>query len=223
MPINHILFTLLLTLICLQAPAHALTVDFTNSAHFSSGDYSQTYTPFGGGSLTVGLLPADNSLTFQNFDGDATVNPNLAFDNDGIGIGDDEITVGDEEVTVTFSQTVSVLGFYFLDLFKSQNTTDEEVALVYNNGSLVGTFNADLQFQQQGGYRYAASPMQILADTLVFKADIGNDSVGKADYALAAIDVQPIPVPAALPLFGTALAGIGFFGWRRKRTARVSP
>ncbi len=31
--------------------------------------------------------------------------------------------------------------------------------------------------------------------------------------------VNPVPVPAALPLFGTGLAIMGLFGWRRKRKA----
>ena len=31
--------------------------------------------------------------------------------------------------------------------------------------------------------------------------------------------VAPIPIPAALPLFATALAGMGLIGWRRKRLA----
>ena len=32
-----------------------------------------------------------------------------------------------------------------------------------------------------------------------------------------ASSVVPTPIPAALPLFAAALAGIGFFGWRRNR------
>ncbi len=30
-------------------------------------------------------------------------------------------------------------------------------------------------------------------------------------------DVTPVPLPAALPLFLSALAGLGFFGWRRRQ------
>ena len=32
---------------------------------------------------------------------------------------------------------------------------------------------------------------------------------------------QAIPLPAAFPLFATALAGMGLLGWRRKRKASV--
>ncbi len=35
----------------------------------------------------------------------------------------------------------------------------------------------------------------------------------------ASAPVAAIPLPAALPLFGTALAGMGFIGWRRRRKA----
>ena len=31
------------------------------------------------------------------------------------------------------------------------------------------------------------------------------------------INIPPVPLPAALPLFGTGLAVMGFIGWRRKR------
>jgi len=48
-----------------------------------------------------------------------------------------------------------------------------------------------------------------------------NDVTAFADaeltYDYTAVSV--IPLPAALPLFGTALAGMGLLGWRRKRKA----
>ena len=199
-------------------PAHAITVDFTDSAHFSALDLSQTYA-FGGGSLDV-TLSSNGSLSFTSFDGDDTVAP-LAFDNDGVGVGDDEITSGSEQVTVSFSKTVSVVGFHFLDLFVAQDKLSSEVAEVYRDGLLVASIAADLLFQQQGGYRFAAlSP--IMADMLVFKAASSNDGVGQADYALAALDVVPIPLPAALPLLTGALGVFGYLGWRRRKLARAA-
>ena len=49
-----------------------------------------------------------------------------------------------------------------------------------------------------------------------------NSNFGNAFFDLAFVDVevlalQPVPLPAALPLFGTGLAVMGFIGWRRKR------
>jgi hypothetical protein len=31
--------------------------------------------------------------------------------------------------------------------------------------------------------------------------------------------IDPVPLPAALPLFATGLAGLGLLGWRRKKAA----
>ncbi len=46
-----------------------------------------------------------------------------------------------------------------------------------------------------------------------------NDSGVGFDYAVGTANT---PVPAALPLFATALGGLGLVGWRRKRKARAS-
>ena len=45
-----------------------------------------------------------------------------------------------------------------------------------------------------------------------------GDETG-ADYFLLTLDVSPVPIPAALPLFMSAIAGLGFVGSRRKQSA----
>lgn len=42
------------------------------------------------------------------------------------------------------------------------------------------------------------------------------------EVASTSIDVVATPVPAALPLFGTGLAALGFLGWRRRRKAAAT-
>jgi hypothetical protein len=61
-----------------------------------------------------------------------------------------------------------------------------------------------------------------LAQMVTFRAgcyvsDCGTDN----DYLVAAAEVSQVPIPAALPLFLSALGGLGLIGWRRKgaRTA----
>ncbi len=47
---------------------------------------------------------------------------------------------------------------------------------------------------------------------------------GQGRIAGSSIDVRinPVPLPTALPLFGTGLALTGFAGWRRKRVAAAA-
>ena len=45
-------------------------------------------------------------------------------------------------------------------------------------------------------------------------------SNGKIDLAYD-FEIAPVPLPAALPLYGTGLAIVGFLGWRRRRKAAL--
>ncbi|PCI05301.1 MAG: hypothetical protein COB78_01435 [Hyphomicrobiales bacterium] len=50
-------------------------------------------------------------------------------------------------------------------------------------------------------------------ETYFDNVKFSNDPINLAyDFELAAV-----PIPAALPLFGTGLAIMGFIGWHRKR------
>ena len=56
----------------------------------------------------------------------------------------------------------------------------------------------------------------ILAPGLYY-AQLEGFAGSTAGYA-GNISTAAIPVPAALPLFATALAGMGLLGWKRRRT-----
>ena len=53
---------------------------------------------------------------------------------------------------------------------------------------------------------------------LIYEEEIVGDGFVIASIELEG-DISAVPVPAALPLFVSALAGMGFLGWRRKRIA----
>ncbi|MGR3343204.1 MAG: VPLPA-CTERM sorting domain-containing protein, partial [Paracoccaceae bacterium] len=141
----------------------------------------------------------------------------LLGDNDGVGIGQDEITFGGEYLTLTFSEQVTLTAAYFLDLFIAPKIEDFEVANI-TIGSAPGAAdafaNADDVFQNNFGYRELTG-LGLFGSSFTFWAGGGNDNRGSADFALAAVDISPVPLPAGLVLLGTALAGFGAL--RRKR------
>ena len=48
---------------------------------------------------------------------------------------------------------------------------------------------------------------------------LSSTSIQQGISTTFASDVEAIPLPAALPLFATGLAGLGLLGWRRKKAA----
>lgn len=76
----------------------------------------------------------------------------------------------------------------------------------------------------EGGFRFSADGM----DVLPFLQTFGFEQISR-DPALAqgrdftlTLTVQPIPVPAALPLLAGGLGILGFMGWRRRQRAEAA-
>jgi hypothetical protein len=206
--------------------ASAAVVDFTAGPVGGSAQLSgsigggATYTMTG---YPVG--PNDN----QAYDGfgledtsPGTIASELAFVTDGHGVGNDEIdTVRNrvESITLTFSKSVYIYGFAALDLYRDLIGADPgEVMYMTTAGGQVFSLNYDAGINGIPGFGgYAETDMFVRTTSVTFTVGATNDSVGKPDAALAAIDVAPVPVPAAGLMLLGALGGLA--AMRRRKAA----
>ncbi len=212
--------------------AFASTIDLTDNGSYVQGTTSASGS-VDGTTWVITPKPTVGPLTYTAFDGGVStapadvaaskaaiqaLNPDLALENDGIGIVDDEVTykptsTSNESLTITFADEVTVDGIYVLDLFGAETT------LVYSGTTLVGTITAmsGAGDNSLDGYSYIAFSTGVTTTSLTFKAGPNNDAVGyfgKPDFALAAITLAPIPVPAAGLLL---LGGLGALGAAKRR------
>lgn len=192
----------------------AATVDFTTNSLVS------TATGFSGstGGLTYTLDGSPNAAnkgdSVPGSASDELAAAGLAGDFDGIGIVDDE--VGQQEfLTLTFNKKVKLTAAYFLDLFISKDDASEFETARITDGDSLQDFDAYNVYPQNGGFG-AFATVGLVGTTFLFFDSSGNDDIGVGDYALAGLDVAPIPLPAGFLLLGTAVGGLGLARRRKK-------
>lgn len=194
--------------------ASAAILDFTKGLPGATSG-----TEFGGWTLTGYYNGKEKALNTSST-GPGAVGP-LAGDNDGVGVITDEITFGTDYVTITFAEEVTLIGAYFLDLYNK--TTTREVANISVGGS-VGNVDATLSGYSvknggvgESGYGELLG-LSLRGTQFTFFAGDTNDDFGTPDFALAGLDIAPVPLPAGMLLLPTAIGGL-MVARRRKKQA----
>ncbi|HXI87921.1 MAG TPA: VPLPA-CTERM sorting domain-containing protein [Parvularculaceae bacterium] len=202
--------------LALAGAAKAAVLDFTSSA---------TGAPSGSVAGVAYSIISSGALTnAQAQDGGSCAGHGLACQIDGLGVGDDEITSGavgtlqtGESLTVTFSQQVQLTGVALLDLFYSNRGV--EVATISWQGGSTTISASELSNTGLSGFAALNSLVGVVTNFVSFTAAnlFGDD--GNNDFAVAALSFEPVPLPAALPLFLAGLAGLGFARGRKRKAA----
>ena len=78
-----------------------------------------------------------------------------------------------------------------------------------------------LSFGDTGVSGFRVSGIGGYAGPVTFGLQFARD--GDADFSETALGLSAVPLPAALPLFGAALAGLGVVGARRRRKVSDRP
>jgi len=196
------------------AAASATTLDFTGDDYtFAAGAATGTF--FTDRTWTVTSSPA-GSLTRTPYDGASGATGGLDEIYDGFGVVDDEVSEGDVEyIHIEFSKITRVTGLHFLDLFVP------ETALVWFGKTATGAADAMIAGVESfpgTGYLFAdISSLNFVGKYLTFgvKPSPDNDPAGVADYAVAGIEVVPLPAAGWLLLGGIG----GLVAMKRRKKA----
>lgn len=132
-----------------------------------------------------------------------------------------------QSTSVGSADGVYGVGFDFLEMGANP---DERFWASVTSGDGASVTTTNIQFPNVSGL---SGFFAMTSDTLIKSIHFGLEGGGTTTSGLFAIDnltigsstgsIGPsiVPVPAALPLFGTGLAILGFLGWRRKRNAEL--
>ena len=205
------------------ASAHAITFDFR--AGGNTGGNFNLPSPVPSTPLVIGGIGIQGNG--GEYDGTSIVDIDsrrLTKNDNGLGVDcaglgafvcadeiDGNFTVNDDLLTLVFDQVVRFDSAFFTELDE-----DDDVDVFIDGVAVAALTNVNI-----GDLNPLGNPLSLLGLTgasISFGADdASSNNLNEDDFRLGSITVSAVPLPAALPLFATALAGIGWMS-RRKRS-----
>ncbi|MEH6478301.1 MAG: hypothetical protein V7727_21600, partial [Sneathiella sp.] len=93
------------------------------------------------------------------------------------------------------------------------------------DGGAAPTSNDPMAGVAEGGFITAGQSLNAFAGQALFGQKLSLEQIDffsdPGNFQVARIEISAVPLPAALPLFGAALLGMGFLSRRRKNLAKT--
>lgn len=178
-------------------PNYAITDKNVNSHNVKEDYNAKSLIPF----------PSHDGYAVVDLPGPLWFDKEILFDDKDAGDRNFQISW---DITNTSPYTWSDYHFLFSDVgqtFNDPNTKSAE----FKGTTIVGSTEVDFFFNPPGGSLIA--PGETLHVTVAFDLT-GLDPAGAT--MLCRQIATAVPIPVALPLFGTGLLGVGLLGWRRQ-------
>ncbi|TNE40258.1 MAG: hypothetical protein EP348_02370 [Alphaproteobacteria bacterium] len=112
-----------------------------------------------------------------------------------------------EVMTFLFDTAVQLVSITF-----SKVDSSDDFDFYFDSGSGLSKISSDVDIPNSGQYVFSSLWS---GTSFAFGADASDDSFTIKKIEVA--QVSAVPLPIALPLYGSGLAVLGFLGWRRRK------
>ncbi|MEH6524490.1 MAG: spondin domain-containing protein [Sneathiella sp.] len=138
--------------------------------------------------------------------------------NDSFIGSDDAIRIFDNSGNFLGDQTINVTGADIFDAGTEVNNAALDGGAAPTNNPMAGV--------AENGFITAGQSLNAFAGQVLFGQELTLEQIDffsdPGNFQVARIEISAVPLPAALPLFGAALLGMGFLSRRRKNLAKTA-